>query len=196
MKAGRHIGVLGGSFNPVHIGHVLLADYLRQFHGFDEVWFMLSPLNPLKSNPEELIEDHHRLEMLRIAAESASGLAVCDIELSMPRPSYTINSLSELARIVPDAEFSLIIGSDNWNIFHNWKDYRKIIERFSPIVYPRPGYPLDRGTLPANVTAADAPTFDISSTFLRRAIADGHDMRLYLPAGVWDYITGHKLYLK
>lgn len=191
----RNIGILGGSFNPVHIGHVLLADYLTQFAGLDEVWLMLSPQNPLKvSDGTRPAPDSARLEMLRLATDGCSNVHPCDIELTMPRPNYTIDSLSLLAARYPETDFCLVIGSDNWNIFNRWRDYRKIMDLFAPIVYPRPGYPVDTSALPSGITLVDAPVFDISSTFLRKAIAAGHDMRLFLPRGVWDYITTNRLY--
>lgn len=194
MKHKRKIGILGGSFNPVHIGHILLADYLVQFTDLDEVHLMLSPLNPLKTNPGMLADDADRLEMLKKACCGMKHVCPCDIELSMPKPNYSINSLNLLAKQNPDAEIRLVIGSDNWNIFNRWRDYETIIERFNPIVYPRPGHPVDKESLPENVTLIKAPTFDISSTFLRDAIANGHDMKLFLPDGVWDYIKSNKLY--
>lgn len=194
MSEGRNIGVMGGSFNPVHIGHLLLADYLTQFAGLDEVWLMLSPLNPIKASPEELIDDRSRLQMLRIACRHTPAVKPCDVELTMPRPSYSIDSLSRLAELNPDCRLHLIIGSDNWLIFDRWRDWQEIISRFSPIIYPRPGYDIDPDFLPEGVSLIKAPTFDISSTFLREAIASGHDMRPYLPEGVWDYITTHNLY--
>ena len=136
------IGVLGGSFNPVHIGHVMLASYLKQFEGFDEVWLMLSPLNPLKSNTTDLIPDVTRLKMLDIALKDAEGILVSDIELSMPRPSYTINTLRYLAKRYSRHSSKLIIGADNWKIFNQWKDSEEIINDFGVVVYPRPGYQL------------------------------------------------------
>ncbi len=191
----RNIGILGGSFNPVHIGHILLADYLVQFTDLDEVWLMLSPQNPLKvSDATQPAPDCVRLNMLHLATDSCQRIFPCEIELTMPRPNYTIDSLTLLAKQYPNADFRLVIGSDNWNIFDRWREHRTIISRFSPIVYPRPGYTVDKASVPADVTLVDAPVFDISSTFLREAIAAGHDMRLFLPEGVWNYIKTNKLY--
>lgn len=187
------IGILGGSFNPVHIGHTMLASYMQQFGGFDEVWLTLSPLNPLKADQSELIPDLKRLKMLDIAVDGVKGLEVCDIELSMPRPSFTINTLRFLAKRYPRHTFKLIIGSDNWKIFKQWRDYEAIIDEFGVVIYPRPGYPL--GTIyEDNVDVVNAPTADISSTFLRKAIARGKDMNLFLPCGVFDYIKQENLY--
>ena len=187
------IGILGGSFNPVHIGHLMLASYLQQFAGLDEVWLTLSPLNPLTVGSDELIPDITRLKMLEIATEKAEGLNVCDYELTMPKPSYTINTLRYLAKRYPRHTFKLIIGSDNWKIFDQWKDHEAILSDFGVIVYPRPGYPV--GTIYEDgVDVVNAPMADLSSTFLRKAIAKGKDMNYFLPHGVFDYIKQNNLY--
>lgn len=187
------IGILGGSFNPVHIGHMMLASYMQQYGGFDEVWLNLSPLNPLKANPEELIPDVQRLNMLDIAIGNTKGLKVCDIELSMPKPSYTINTLRYLEKRYPRHIFKLIIGSDNWKIFDQWKGAEEIKSDFGVVVYPRPGYAV--GTVyDDGVDVVTAPTADISSTFIRNALARGKDMNYFLPAGVYEYIKNNELY--
>lgn len=172
-----------------------MADYLVQFSTLDEVWLMLSPLNPLKVHDgNNMVSDSLRLDMLEIACSGHAGIIPCAIELTMPRPSYSIDSLGLLSSRYPECEFHLIIGSDNWNIFDRWRDWQTIIRRFRPIVYPRPGYPVDSASVPEHVTLTEAPVFDISSTFLRKAISEGHDMELFLPSGVWDYIKSNKLY--
>ncbi len=187
------IGILGGSFNPVHIGHMMLASYMQQYGGFDEVWLSLSPLNPLKANPEELIPDVQRLNMLDIALGNTKGLKVCDIELSMPRPSYTINTLRYLEKRYPRHLFKLIIGSDNWKIFDQWKGAEEIKSDFGVVIYPRPGYNV--GTIyDDGVDVVTAPTADISSTFIRKGLARGKDMNYFLPAGVYEYIKNNGLY--
>lgn len=173
----------------------MLADYLAQFSGaVDEVWLMLSPLNPIKEDPGALIADSHRLAMLRIAISATPDLRVCDIELSMPRPSYTINSLERLRVTHPDCDFRLIIGSDNWLMIDRWRDSERIITDYAPIVYPRPGYDTDATAMRGNAMLVKAPTVDISSTFIRNAIAAGHNMNSFLPHGVMDYINEHNLY--
>lgn len=187
------IGILGGSFNPVHIGHLMLASYMQQFGGFDEVWLTLSPLNPLKAGSDELIPDLMRLKMLEIATGTSKGLNVCDYELTMPKPSYTINTLRYLEKRYPRHTFKLIIGSDNWKIFDQWKDHESILSDFGVVVYPRPGYQV--GTIYEDgVDVINAPMADVSSTFLRKAIARGKDMTYFLPNGVFDYIKQNKLY--
>lgn len=189
------VGILGGSFNPVHIGHLMLASYLRQFCGLDAVWLTLSPLNPLKAHPDELIPDIQRLEMLKIATRNAGeGIGVCDIELSMPRPSYTIDTLRVLSRRYRRKRFKLIIGSDNWRIFEQWKDYEAILEEFGVIVYPRPGYPVPR-RYEDGMEVVDAPLTSLSSTFVRNSIARGKDMNYFLPPGVYDYIKEKGIYI-
>lgn len=188
--------MLGGSFNPVHIGHLLLADYMVQFTDLDEVWMMLSPRNPLKAACPNGPTDLQRLAMLEIACSHVERVKATDVELSMPVPSYSVNSLRKLSQEYPDVDFRLIIGSDNWLIFDKWKDYKEIIEKFSPIIYPRPGYELAGLSLPKGMIAVPAPMFEISSTFIRESIAAGKDMSLFMPQGVNDYINEKKLYGK
>ncbi|MBD5234589.1 MAG: nicotinate-nucleotide adenylyltransferase [Bacteroidales bacterium] len=186
------VGILGGSFNPVHIGHMMLASFLVQWGYVDRIWLTLSPRNPLK-DPGELLPDLKRLQMLSIAAKGAEGIDICDIELSMPRPSYTINTLDVLAERYPEFRFKLIIGSDNWAVFDKWKEPQRILDDYGVIVYPRPGYPLvDDHT--AGMEIVHAPMAHISSTFIRDAIARGRNMNYFLPAGVYKYILDNKLY--
>jgi nicotinate-nucleotide adenylyltransferase len=173
----------------------MIASYIKQFGGVDQVWLTLSPLNPLKSKPEELISDVTRLEMLKMATEGAEGIQTCDIELSMPRPNYTINTLDLLSKRYPGKKFKLIIGSDNWRIFNQWRDYQRIIDDYGVIIYPRPGYPVDMATIrDVDVEVINSPSIDLSSTFIRRAIARGRDMTYFLPTGIGKYIKQHKLY--
>ena len=186
------IGVLGGSFNPVHVGHVMLASYLSQYTSLDEVWLMLSPCNPLKNN-DAFVADEHRLNMLKIAVESVKGVDVCDIELTLPRPSYTIKTLDTLKERYPDKQFRLVIGSDNWLIFDKWKDYQRIIADYGVIVYPRPGYEIGEiDTL--GVGFVNAPVINLSSTFIRDGFFAGKDMSAFLPNGVDEYIRKNNLF--
>ncbi|MDE6556515.1 MAG: nicotinate-nucleotide adenylyltransferase [Duncaniella sp.] len=187
------IGILGGSFNPGQIGHLMLASFVKQFGGFDEVWLMLSPLNPLKVGSADLIPDVMRLKMLDIAIGNFPGIKVNDIELSMPRPSYTINTLRYLSKRYPRHQFKLIIGADNWKVFDQWKDSDIILVKWGVLIYPRPGYPIGQ-VFVDGAEVIKAPIADISSTFLRKALARGKDMTYFLPAGVYDYIKENKLY--
>lgn len=186
------IGLLGGSFNPVHIGHMILASYLSQWGYVDRVWLTLSPRNPLKEG-ETLLPDMKRLAMLNIAAKGAQKLDICDIELSMPKPSYTINTLDLLRQRHPDKAFKLVIGSDNWRIFDRWKDGQRILDEYGVIVYLRPGYPVEHRHIDG-LEVVDAPMVHVSSTFVRAAIARGRNMSYFLPAGVYKYIVDNKLY--
>ncbi len=186
------IGILGGSFNPVHIGHMMLASYLSGWGYVDQVWLTLSPRNPLK-DPDSLIPDTKRLTMLNLALKGSKGIDLCDIELSMPTPSYTIRTLDTLAARYPNYRFKLVIGSDNWANFDRWKEGQRILDDYGVIVYPRPGYPIPQGHVDGMETV-DAPTVNISSTFIRDAIARGRDVDYFLPQGVYKYILDHKLY--
>lgn len=129
-------GIFGGSFNPVHNGHIILAKALVGNGLVDEVWLTLSPLNPLKANPSELVSDIMRLDMLHLAAHGVPGLRVCDIELSLPRPSYTINTLRALSAAYPSTDFRLVIGSDNMLIFDRWKCHEEIMRDYPPLSIP------------------------------------------------------------
>lgn len=187
------VGIFGGSFNPIHKGHLMLARYLSQHSHLDEVWFALSPQNPLKKS-NELLDDEHRLAMLRLATEGIVGVEVCDIELSMPRPSYTINTLDALSQNFSHCSFRLVIGGDNWNLFDKWKDYQRIIDEYGVVIYPRPGYKLNP-IADKNVEVVEAPLADVSSTQIREAIKCGKDVKSLLPQRVWEYIKENKLYI-
>ena len=191
-SASQTIGILGGSFNPVHIGHLMLASYLVQWKYVDKVWLTLSPRNPLKKDSAELIPDIKRLAMLNLAIKGATDIDVCDIELSLPTPSFTINMLEALSHTYPGKKFKLIIGSDNWAIFDKWHNGAKILDNYGVIVYPRPGYPVE--THADGMELVNAPTVNISSTFIRKAIAKGKNMEFFLPSSVYKYIINHRLY--
>lgn len=186
------IGILGGSFNPVHSGHMMLASYLTQWGYFDQVWLTLSPRNPLK-DPGELLPDTKRLAMLSLAAKGASNIEICDIELSMPRPSYTINTLDLLAERYPEHTFRLVTGSDNWHIFDQWREADRILDQYGVTVYLRPGYPVEKRHVDG-LEVVEAPLVHVSSTFIRQAIAKGRNMTYFLPPGVYKYIIDNKLY--
>jgi len=194
MGRRRHIALMGGSYNPVHIGHLMVADYIRQSEHLDEVLMCVSPLNPLKAGSQELASDTDRMAMLRMACGPLQGITPCDVELTMPRPSYTIDTLRLLSRRYADTDISIIIGGDNWLIFDKWRAYREIIEDYGVIIYPRPGYDFDTGNLHGNVSTVAAPSVDLSGTYIRKKLAEGFDMSVFMPHGVYDYIKTHKLY--
>ncbi len=184
---------MGGSFNPVHTGHLMVANYLRQVAGLDEVWLSLSPANPLKPDAHP-VDDAQRLEMLTTALAGSTGLRAIDTELSLPRPSYTLRLLETLSSQYPDYHFKLIIGSDNWQLFDRWRDPETILDKYGVIIYPRPGYDIDEPS-DSRAQLVKAPTVDISSTFIRDSIARGIDMNYFLPLSVYNYIKQHNLYI-
>ncbi len=183
------IGIYSGSFNPVHLGHVALADFLVKEGFVDEVWLIRSPQNPLK-RADGLMDNEARLAMLRLAIEGHRGLKVCTIEDELPLPNYTISTLRELQHRHPEQEFHLIVGADNWLIFRQWKDWDVILRDFHLIVYPRPGYPLpdiDPNQYPT-VRIADAPQYDISSTQIRQKLAQGESLAGWVDPKVEQYL--------
>lgn len=187
------IGIFGGSFNPVHYGHINLARHIAASDLVDEVWLVLSPANPLKHS--DMASELHRLDMLKLAVNGVKGLQACDIELHMPRPSYTINTLDRLSQLHPDKLFTLITGADNLAIFDHWRDHRRIIDEYGLIVYPRPAFNIKLNSIDNKIrTLPDVPLYDISSTQIRQAIADGTDVNNLLPTSVYQYIQQHQLY--
>lgn len=191
-----NIGIYSGSFNPPHLGHAMMAAYISGFVSeIDRLWLLVSPHNPLKDN-QSLAPFPNRLDMATTMADNIPGVSASDFENTLPLPSYTINTLQTLSDKYPRHHFTLIIGADNWQIFHRWRDHQEIISSHGVIIYPRPGYDIDTSTpLPDNVKyLSDAPMTDISSTFIRQTIATGHDMSIFLPPGVYDYIKAHNLY--
>ncbi len=188
-------GLLFGSFNPIHIGHVAMANYLLEFAPFDELWFVVSPQNPFKEH-SDLAPANHRLEMANIAIRQESRFKVSNIEFEMPVPSYTISTLTKVATEYPSKRFSLIIGTDNLINFKRWHDAEKILQDFPIVVYPRPGYSTenaDKEILSA-VKIIQAPLLDISSTLIREGIGNGKKLRYLVPEGVYDYIVQNQLY--
>ena len=189
-----HIGLLFGSFNPIHIGHLALANYMREVQGMDQVWLVVSPQNPFKDT-SQLIDSHHRLQMAAIALAGQPHYKVCDIEMTMPVPSYTIDTLRALDAQYPGTQFSLIMGSDIIQTIAQWRNSADIVNHYHLYVYPRPGYPMPHtGEMPSNYVLTQAPMIDVSSTFIRQQISMGRDMRFYLPAGVGQYISEQGIY--
>lgn len=190
----KQIGIFSGSFNPIHIGHVILSNYITEFTYIDEVWFVVSPHNPLKQI-DDLADENSRLQMCKIALRGMEKLKVSEIEFSMPKPSYTIDTLDRLKKDYPNLDFSLIIGADNWSKFHLWKEYERIREENKILIYPRLGEELTVDTqFSHNVHACNAPIIEISSTFIRTSIRNAKNIATFLPNGVYEYISTHKLY--
>ena len=168
----KRIGIFGGSFNPIHNGHIALAQAVLRQCGLDEVWLMVSPQNPLKRNDTDLLDDSLRLEMAQKALESVEGVKACDYEFHLPKPSYTWNTLQNLSKDYPDYTFVLLIGGDNWSHFQRWRHWKDILWHHDVIVYPRDAYP---GTI-------DVPLLPVSSTEIRQRIRKGESIEGLVPA--------------
>ena len=187
-------GIFGGSFNPIHNGHISLARQLREKAGLDEVWLMVSPQNPLKQS-SDLIDDNLRMEMARLAVEGQEGIIASDYEMHLPKPSYTWNTLQSLSKDYPDREFVLLMGGDNWALFDKWYHYEDILKNYSIVVYPRRDSLRNFGeTLYAQIVEAEL--LDISSTEIRERIKAGKGIRRMVPKAVADFIKEKGLYAK
>ncbi len=189
-----HIAIYSGSFNPVHNGHTRLAEYLIKKNLADEVWFVVSPCNPLK-NQIDLIDEYVRLEMLILAIGNNPSFKVSDIEFTMPIPSYSIDTLHELSAQYPEHQFSLIIGSDNALVFDKWKDYERLLSEYEVLVYPRRGYDFSEvAEKYPKMKLLDTPFYDISSTEIRQRIVTKKDVRQWLHPDVQKFILENNLY--
>ena len=189
-------GLFFGSFNPIHIGHLVLANYVQQFTDLQQVWFVVTPRSPFKKN-ETLADDYQRLQMVQMAIDKYPGLRASNIEFSLPQPNYTVVTLANLREKYPEHEFALIMGEDNLSGLHKWKNADYLIAEYDMYVYPRlhknvkkPKVSLQR------IKKLKAPVIEISSTFIRDAIAQGKNIRPMLPPEVFDYIDGSNLYGK
>ena len=191
----KKIGLYFGTFNPIHSGHLIIANYMVEFSKLDEVWMVVTPHNPFKKK-SSLLENHHRLEMVYRACEDYDKLKPCDIEFNLPQPNYTVNTLVQLEEKYPDLEFALIMGEDNLKSFHKWKNYEAILERYSIYVYPRisEGVMVNELASHAKIIRVSAPIIELSSTFIRNAVKDGKNIRPMLPEKVWDYLDKMNFY--
>ncbi len=192
------IGIYGGSFNPIHIAHTSLAQSLLEQRHVDEVWFLVSPLNPLKQAVSaDILPYEERLHLARLATADIEGIRISDFESTLPIPSYTINTLNALAEAYPEHTFSLIIGADNWEQFHRWYKWQEILDRYPLLIYHRPGYDIDitlHGGDKSNITIVNAPLYDISSTEIRQTIRKGGSPDEWLSPAVLEYIRKKGLY--
>lgn len=184
----KKVALYFGSFNPIHIGHLALANYLCEFDGVDELWFVVSPRNPFKQQ-EDLMDDDLRLRLVSLAIEGYPHFQACDVEFSMPKPSYTYHTLLRLHEFYPQHEFYLVMGADNYPNFKDWYEGERMLREYQIIVYPRPGYPLDECSLPVNVHLVNAPQFEISSTFIRKSLKENKDVRFFLHPAVWAALS-------
>lgn len=186
-------GLFFGSFNPIHIGHLVIANYMATYTSLKEVWFVVSPHNPLKQK-SGLADMYDRLEMARLATENAAHLKVSDIEFKLPQPSYTIDTLTHLKEKYPEKEFALIMGADNLASFKKWKNYELLLENHKLFVYPRPGIDLSEWENHPSVVITETPQMDISSTFIRTAIKQEKSIQFLVPDAVIDFMDKKSLY--
>lgn len=189
------VGLFFGSFNPIHTGHLVIAEYIAENSGLDQVWLVVSPHNPLK-NKSTLLSNTHRLAMAKLAVDDSQKLKVSDIEFKMPVPSYTINTIVRLTEKYPKHTFTLLLGADNLESFTKWKNYEQLMELCELYVYQRPGY--DGGNLKTHprVKWIEAPLMEISATYIRNAIKEGKSIRYMLPEAVYKYISEMNFYKK
>jgi len=190
------VGLYFGTFNPVHIGHLIIANHLAENSDLDEIWMVVTPHNPLKKKAG-LLEDYHRMHMIHLATENYDKLKPSDIEFKLPQPNYTINTLVHLKEKYPKYHFSLIMGEDNLKSFPKWKNYKVILEDYEVYVYPR----ISELDIPEELVnhpkihRINAPIIELSSTFIRNSIKEGKNIRPMLDDKVWEYID-HNLFYK
>jgi len=186
-------GLFFGSYNPIHIGHLAIANYMLEYSDLDELWLVISPQNPLKKK-KTLLNEYDRFHMAELALEGNDKIKPSDIEFRLPKPSYTIDTLSYLKEKNPATDFVLIMGADNIESFEKWKNYETILKYYQLYVYPRPGFDLGKYYEHPGVKLINAPLMEISSSFIRDAIKQGKDVRYFLPEKVYDYICKMNLY--
>lgn len=189
------IGLYFGTFNPIHVGHLTIANHMAEYSDLDQIWFVVTPHSPFKKK-SSLLDNHHRYQMVDRAVEDYPNLRASDIEFNLPKPNYTINTLVYLEEKYPDYEFSLIMGEDNLKSFHKWKNYERVLERHHIYVYPR----ISEGKIETRfdnhpkIHKVDAPIMELSSTFIRNAIKEGKNIRPMLPEHVWSYLDEMNFY--
>lgn len=191
----KKTGLYFGSFNPVHVGHMAIANYMVEFSDLDQLWFIVSPQNPLKPK-SSLLADYHRLQLVNLAIGDSALFQASNIEFSMPKPSYTIDTLTYLCEKYPDQEFVLIMGSDNLKTFHKWKNYESIIANHQIYVYPRPGFNASGFTDKMKLTVVNAPQIEISSSFIRQSIKAGKQVSFFMPDKVASFVDEMHFYKK
>ncbi len=192
----KKIGLYLGTFNPIHHGHITLANYFANNTDLDEVWVVLTPQNPFKKK-YNLIEDDYRLEMANNTFNHLKNIKVSDIEFKLDKPNYTIDTINRLSEDFPNKQFTLLIGEDNLTNFHHWKDYSKILEVVEVFVYPRTTTTNVDNELINNkkIKILDAPKIEISSDEIRKKMKEGVDIKSYLPKVVYEYIIEKRLYI-
>lgn len=189
------VGLFFGTFNPIHIGHMIIANYIAEFSDLDEVWFVITPQSPFKQK-KSMLNNHHRLALVNIAVENYPKLKASNIEFNLPQPNYTVNTLVHMEEKYPNYQFCLIMGEDNLKGFHKWKNYETILQNYELYVYPR----ISEGKIEhqfknhSKIHKVNAPIVQISSTFIRKAIKQGKNVSTMLPINVWKYIDEMNFY--
>ncbi len=183
----KRVGIFGGSFNPIHTGHIALAKTLCEKTGLDEVWFMVSPMNPFKQAATDLLDDNLRLQLVKKALENEPQLKACDYEFHLPKPSYTWHTLQAMSKDFPDITLTLLIGGDNWAAFDKWYHHDDLLTHYPIVVYPREG--ATPGEVPEGVTIVETSLLNISSTEIRHLIAEGKSIHGLVPETIEDLVT-------
>jgi len=190
-----NIGLYFGTFNPIHVGHLIIANHMAEYTNLDEVWLVVSPQNPFKKKAS-LLEDYHRYQLVQIATEDFKKLKPSKIEFNLPIPSYTINTLAYLSENFPQHQFNLIMGEDNLNTFHKWKNFEFILENYHLYVYPRIASSITKKQFKdhLHIHQISAPVIEISATQIRQGIAEHKVVKPLLPCKVWQYIDEMNFY--
>ena len=189
----KKIGLFFGSFNPIHVGHLIIANYMATQTDLKEVWLVVSPQNPLKKK-STLARDHDRLHLVRLAIEDNPNLKASNIEFDLPQPSYTIDTLTYLQEQHPEKDFVLIMGGDNLGTFHKWKNYEQILKYYQVYVYKRPSYDLGELVNHPSVQLFDAPLMQISASYIRKCIREGNSIQYVVTQPVFEYLASSNLY--
>ena len=190
-----NIAIFGGTFDPIHTGHAMVANYVAQLSDIDKVWIMVSPQNPLKEQSADACFAH-RVEMAKIVASRCPGIEVSEFEAALPSPHFTIDTLRALRKAYPDDNFQLLIGADNFLIFKEWKDWKAILSEFIIKVYPRHGYDVKDMEAVNFDYLKECPTSDVSSSRIREMLIHGYDICYFVPCDVADYIKSNELYVR
>ena len=189
------IGIFGGSFNPIHSGHAIIAHHIITSGAVDRLWLMVSPVNPLKADHERQVADTDRLRMAEMVTRPLENVETSAFEFTMPKPSYTIDTLNALQAKFPDDELYLVIGADNWTVFDRWRNSEEILAKYHVLIYPRLGHDVViPEALRDRVTLVNAPIIELSSTTVRERLANRLSVRYYVPDEVLGYIERKGLY--
>lgn len=190
-----NIGLYFGSFNPIHTGHLIIANHVLEHTDLDKIWFVVSPHNPLKES-HTLLNEYDRLHLAELAIKNNPKFRISNVEFHLPKPSYTIDTLTYLSEKFPLEKFTVIMGSDSYQNLSRWKNYTKILEFYKIAIFERPGFPVDRNTIHPNVSVLNAPLLEISSTYIRTQIKEHRSIQYLVPDAVLECIAENRYYLK